>query len=142
MVPRPFPPVDIRHHRALFRHGTPAHLLRRKDTGPAPQEPETETQPTSKRLVFQPLKMGKPNNEMCPPMHVETGGKPHRRRGAVNPIQEFPTTATRKGTPLIYLQDRLSGKRFLVDSGATLSLFPHKFNLPPTTDSLSAARTG
>ena len=75
-------------------------------------------------------------------MHVETGGKPHRRRGAlnpINPVQEFPTTNSRKGTPLIYLQDRLSGKRFLVDSGATLSLFPHKSHLPPTTNSLSAA---
>lgn len=50
MDPRPFPPVDIRRHRALFRHGTHAHLLRRKDTRPELQKPETETTP--KRLVF------------------------------------------------------------------------------------------
>jgi len=43
------------------------------------------------------------------------------------------------GGPLLYLRDRISGKNFLVDTGASRSLLPHWSSSPPTGPSLVGA---
>ena len=46
----------------------------------------------------------------------------------------FPT-----GSGLIFLKDQISGKDFLVDTGASLSILPHKSTDPPSGPRLSGA---
>ena len=41
--------------------------------------------------------------------------------------------------PLLYLHDQLSNRRFLVDSGAAISVMPYKWNSFPITSSLVSA---
>ena len=41
--------------------------------------------------------------------------------------------------PLLYLHDQLSNRRFLVDSGAAISVMPYKSNSPPIASSLVSA---
>ena len=43
------------------------------------------------------------------------------------------------GGPLFYLKDTISGKRFLVDTGAACSILPHHSNQPPANLKLVAA---
>ena len=42
-------------------------------------------------------------------------------------------------SPLLYLNDNLSNRLFLVDSGAAISVLPHKSNASPTANSLVSA---
>ena len=42
-------------------------------------------------------------------------------------------------SPLIYLTDTLSNHRFLIDTGATISLFPHRSKEKPSSLQLIAA---
>ena len=43
------------------------------------------------------------------------------------------------GGPLIYLRDKLSGKLFLVDTGAEWTLLPHWSSSPPSGPALQGA---
>ena len=43
------------------------------------------------------------------------------------------------GITVIYLQDKLSGKNFLVDTGAAKCVFPHRSNQKPSGPRLIAA---
>ena len=63
-------------------------------------------------------------------MHL--GGKcPRRRRQLVAPLLS--------GGPLIYLKDSISGRVFLVDTGAAVSLLPHWSSSPATGPQLEGA---
>jgi len=63
---------------------------------------------------------------------LRLGGKrPRRRRQLVAPLLS--------GGPLIYLRDFLSGKSFLVDTGASRSLIPHWSRRPATGPRLEGA---
>ncbi len=33
---------------------------------------------------------------------------------------------------LVHIEDQISGRRFLIDTGASYSIFPHKSSAPPT----------
>jgi Reverse transcriptase (RNA-dependent DNA polymerase) len=64
---------------------------------------------------------------------VHLGGKRCGRSGAQLASTSLP------GTPLIYLRDSISGKLFLADSGAALSVLPHFSDKIPTGPPLLAA---
>jgi hypothetical protein len=64
---------------------------------------------------------------------VHVGGKRCGRPGA-----QLASTSP-PGTPLIYLRDSVSGKLFIADSGAALSVLPHFSDKIPTGPPLLAA---
>ena len=78
---------------------------------------------------------------------VQVGGKLDRRQPtklaatsatpqviAMATAMSFPT-----GSGLIFLKDQISGKDFLVDTEASLSILPHKSIEPPSGPKLSGA---
>ena len=56
-----------------------------------------------------------------------------------SPAGVFPPPRTPQPDSLLYLHDRLSSPRFLVDTGAARSVFPHKSSSPTSGPVLSAA---
>ena len=48
-------------------------------------------------------------------------------------------SASPAGAPLLFLHDKFSGNKFLVDTGAALSVFPHRSSSPPSGPPLVAA---
>jgi hypothetical protein len=61
-------------------------------------------------------------------------GKPAGRRQQLNSL--------RAGGILIYINDELSGKPFMVDTGATCSVLPFSSSSPPTGPKLTGAEGG
>jgi hypothetical protein len=59
------------------------------------------------------------------------------RAPAVHLANYFPT-----GAPLIYVKDTTSNVRYLVDSGAALSIVPHRSILPPSGPAIVNANGG
>ena len=55
------------------------------------------------------------------------------------PPLNTPPPAKPSASPLFYLKDSLSGRLFLVDTGAAASVFPHRSDSPPSDLRLTAA---
>ncbi len=68
---------------------------------------------------------------MLPALHLS------KKRPAHRP-QEL-ASASPVGAPLIFLRDNVSGKKFLVDTGAAVSVFPHRSSFPASGPPLVAA---
>ena len=54
-------------------------------------------------------------------------------------LNSFSAGIETRKSPLIYLTDTLTNRHFLVDTGTTISLFPHKSNNKPSSLQLTAA---
>ena len=67
------------------------------------------------------------------------GGK--RAKAATAEVSSLspPCSSAPSNSPLFYLKDSLSGRRFLVDTGAAASVFPHHSKSTPSAIRLTAA---
>jgi cleavage and polyadenylation specificity factor subunit 1 len=78
-------------------------------------------------MVQEPPPFGQPDAQLHPPLLLP-GGKLERRPADVNSLGG-----------LVFLKDETSGKEFLVDTGAAVSVLPHKSPAPPSGPPLVAA---
>ena len=72
-------------------------------------------------------------------MFLAPFGKLPLRQVGGSPAGVFPPSRPSTPDSLLYLQDRLSSRRFLVDTGAARSVFPHRSSTPSSGPVLSAA---
>ena len=73
------------------------------------------------------------------PLLLAAFGKLPLRQVGGSPAGLFPPSRPSASDALLYLQDSLSSRRFLVDTGAARSVFPHRSSTPSSGPVLSAA---
>ena len=73
------------------------------------------------------------------PLLLAAFGKLPLRQVGGSPAGCFPASRLSPPDALLYLHDSLSSRRFLVDTGAARSVFPHRSSTPTSGPVLSAA---